>query len=144
MNKLPAYKDIRQLWNDFNISDPEAIALEVFRFQYRENPVYKSFVDALKINPQAVSGIGEIPFLPVQFFKSHTVTTTDFTPEAVFESSGTTQTINSLHYIRELPIYTQSFIKAFELFYGHPSGWCIIGLLPSYLERKHSSLVVMV
>ena len=144
MNKFPAYKDIRQLWNDFNISDPEGIAPEVFRFQYRENPVYQSFVDALKINPQTVSSITEIPFLPVQFFKSHTVTTAGFTPEAVFESSGTTQTINSRHYIRDLSIYTQSFTKAFELFYGHPSGWCIIGLLPSYLERKHSSLVVMV
>jgi len=144
LNKLPAYQDIRKLWNDFNISDLETIAPEVFRFQYRENQVYQSFVDALKINPQTVSNITEIPFLPVRFFKSHTVTTTDFTPEAVFESSGTTQTINSRHYIRDLSIYTRSFTKAFELFYGHPSDWYIIGLLPSYLERKHSSLVVMV
>ena len=144
MNKLPAYKDIRKLWNDFNMSDFERVALQTFGFQYRENRVYKSFVDALKIDPQTISHITSIPFLPVQFFKSHTITTTDFTPEAFFESSGTTQTINSRHYIRDLSIYTESFSKTFEQFYGNPAGWCIIGLLPAYLERNHSSLVAMV
>lgn len=135
---------MEQVLNDFNISDFETCALEVFRFQYQENEVYRAFVNALKINPEKVSGITRIPFLPIQFFKSHQIKTSDFVPEAVFESSGTTQSINSRHYIKDLSLYKKSFLKAFELFYGNPSEWCIIGLLPSYLERNNSSLVVMV
>lgn len=129
--------------NDFNISDFERSALEVFRFQYYENEVYQSFITALKIDPKKVSRITDIPFLPIQFFKSHIIKTSDFVPEAIFESSGTTQTINSRHFIKDISIYKKSFLKAFELFYGNPSEWCIIGLLPSYLERNNSSLVVM-
>lgn len=129
--------------NDFNISDFERSALEVFRFQYYENEVYQAFITALKIDPKKVSRITDIPFLPIQFFKSHIIKTSDFVPEAIFESSGTTQTINSRHFIKDISIYKKSFLKAFELFYGNPSEWCIIGLLPSYLERNNSSLVVM-
>ncbi|MBS1749746.1 MAG: acyl transferase [Bacteroidetes bacterium] len=130
--------------NDFNISDFESAALEIFRFQYYENEIYKAFVHALKINPDEISRITEIPFLPIQFFKSHIIKTSDFVPEAIFESSGTTQSINSRHFIKNNSIYKNSFLKAFELFYGNPAEWCIIGLLPSYLERNNSSLVVMV
>lgn len=129
--------------NDFNISDFERSALEVFRFQYYENEVYQTFVNALKIDPKKVSRITDIPFLPIQFFKSHIIKTSEFVPEVIFESSGTTQTINSRHFIKDISIYKKSFLKAFELFYGNPSEWCIIGLLPSYLERNNSSLVVM-
>ncbi len=81
--------------------------------------------------------------MPIALFKTHTIATTDFEPEVVFESSGTTQTINSKHLVKDVGLYEQSFNAAFRLFYGEPKDWCIIALLPSYLERNNSSLVMM-
>jgi hypothetical protein len=81
--------------------------------------------------------------LPISFFKTHSITTTAFTPAAIFESSGTTQTINSKHLIKDIGLYETSFTNCFKLFYGQPEEWCIIALLPSYLERNNSSLVLM-
>jgi hypothetical protein len=98
----------------------------------------------VKSDVKRVSTILAIPFLPIQFYKTHTVKTTPFEPEVIFESSGTTQTINSRQFVKETAFYRQSLIDAFEIFYGPAKGWCIIGLLPSYLERKNSSLVFMV
>lgn len=122
----------------------DTLALEVFRLQYAGNPIYRSFADALGIDPASVHNVASIPFLPVSFFKSHDVVTGDFTPELVFESSGTTGSVKSRHLVKSAALYRQSFVKAFEQFYGPVTDWCIIGLLPSYLERKHSSLVTMV
>lgn len=119
------------------------LALELFRFQYEHNSVYREYVNALQIVGDDVQRVEDIPYLPIQFFKTRDVRTTSFEPEAVFMSSGTTQTINSRHSVKSLAIYQESFMKAFELFYGPVSEWCIIGLLPSYLERSNSSLVVM-
>ena len=122
----------------------EAAALELFRYQYRENDLYRAYTDALHIAPASVKSILEIPYLPIQFFKSHTVVSGTFEPELLFESSGTTQTINSRHLVKESAIYTRSFMTAFEQFYGPVDDYVILGLLPSYLERQHSSLVRMV
>lgn len=122
----------------------EEIALEVFRFQYAQNPLYARFTEALGIKPEEIKSLLQIPFLPIGFFKTHSVVSTAFSPEAVFESSGTTGSINSQHLVKDPAIYRQSFLEGFRLFYGDPSDWCIIGLLPSYLERKNSSLVYMV
>lgn len=122
----------------------EDVATEIFRFQYQNNSIYRAYVQLLKVDPKRVSEVSKIPFLPIQFFKSHTVKTTDFEPEIVFESSGTTLTTNGYHFIKNADLYTQSFLKTFEIFYGPVEEWCIIGLLPSYLERKNSSLVFMV
>lgn len=135
-----------KLANDiFNGSvDFDTICLEVFRFQYQHNSIYKKYVDALQIDVATVGAPSEIPFLPIRFFKTHDVTATTFEPEVIFESSGTTETINSRHYVKEKRIYEQSFLYAFEQFYGDPAEWCVLGLLPSYLERQHSSLVYMV
>ncbi|MGN6420572.1 MAG: LuxE/PaaK family acyltransferase [Pseudobacter sp.] len=119
------------------------LALELFRFQYEHNSVYREYVNALQIVGDDVQRVEDIPYLPIQFFKTRDVRTTSFQPEAVFMSSGTTQTINSRHSVKSMAIYQHSFMKAFELFYGPVSEWCIIGLLPSYLERSNSSLVVM-
>ena len=134
-------------WNHkiFNVQEDnfESLALELFRFQYKHNPVYKSFVDALKIKPESVRNIKEIPFLPIEFFKSHRVITTSFDPIHVFESSGTTSMTRSMHYIKDLSCYEESFIKSFELFYGPVRDYCLLCLLPSYLERNNSSLVYM-
>ena len=118
-------------------------ALTVFRYQYQHTPVYRQFTDALHISPVQVQKIEQIPFLPIQFFKTHIIAQDNIIPETVFESSGTTQSLNSKHYVQSLAIYRQSFLNAFEAFYGNIRDWCIIGLLPSYLERNNSSLVVM-
>ena len=123
--------------------DFDAVALEVFRFQYQYSQVYRQFCNALKVEAAAVNALQKIPFLPISFFKSHIITTTEFEAETVFESSGTTQTINSKHLVRDVALYENSFTKAFELFYGKANDWCIIALLPSYLERNNSSLVMM-
>jgi phenylacetate-coenzyme A ligase PaaK-like adenylate-forming protein len=129
-----------------NVSESsfEKLALEVFRFQYRNNPVYKAYTDALGLKAGGINAIQQIPFLPIRFFKSHEIKTTDFFAEDIFESSGTTGVVSSKHFIKDTAWYESVFLKAFELFYGSVRDWCIIGLLPSYPERKNSSLVYMV
>ncbi|MBS1932832.1 MAG: acyl transferase [Bacteroidetes bacterium] len=130
----------------FNINESgfDRLAIDIFHFQYEKNPVYKSFTDALNIDPYVIDAVTKIPFLPIRFFKTHVIKTTTFEPEFIFESSGTTQTVNSRHYVKDLSVYERSFLYAFERFYGDPGEWCIIGLLPSYLERNNSSLIMMV
>jgi hypothetical protein len=120
-----------------------SLALELFQFQHQYNPVYRQYCDLLKIVPNKIDRIDKIPFLPIRFFKTHQVVSTDFEAAVIFESSGTSQTVNSRHLVKDKAIYTSSFNEAFRLFYGDPSQWCIIALLPSYLERKNSSLVMM-
>lgn len=122
----------------------EGAAIELFRYQYRENNIYRAYVDALKVDPAGVREIKKVPFLPIQFFKSHRVVCGDFTPATVFESSGTTQAINSRHEVKDADLYIRSCITCFEQFYGPVSNYVVLGLLPSYLERKSSSLVYMV
>ena len=117
------------------------LAIEVFRFQYQHNVVYHNWVNALGINRDKVNQLTDIPFLPVSLFKSHKVVTGLFEPQQIFESSGTTGTANSQHLVKDLSVYTKSFTKGFELFYGTPAKWCIIGLLPAYLERDRKSVV---
>ncbi len=122
----------------------DELALEVFRFQFGHNAVYRSFAAAIGKKPDRVKEINKIPFLPISFFKSHEIVSGTFQPEIIFESSGTTNMGNSRHLVRSLDLYRNSFMTAFELFYGKITDWCIVGLLPSYLERQHSSLVLMV
>jgi hypothetical protein len=117
----------------------------LFRYQYGfENSVYRHWFDTLGVDAAAVKKITDIPFLPISFFKSRQVTTGSFSPELIFESSGTTRTVSSRHLIKDARLYQRSFSKTFELFYGNPKDYCIIGLLPNYLEKGHSSLVKMV
>ena len=128
---------------DLQTADFDALALEIFKFQYHNNPVYQKFCDTLDTKPDHIKLVKEIPFLPISLFKTQRVVAGDWQPELVFESSGTTQTVNSKHYVKKASIYRQSFTRAFELFYGSPSDYCILALLPAYLERKNSSLVLM-
>lgn len=107
----------------------------IFNWQATHNPVYKQWVELNKSTA--------IPFLPISFFKTQDIFIGE-KPMHLFESSGTTQDVKSNHWVQDLSLYEASFLKGFELFYGKPSDYCIIGLLPSYLERKHSSLVYMV
>ena len=131
----------------FNIqsnSQFEKLSLQVFEFQYQQNQVYRTFCNHLKKTPENVISITNIPFLPIQFFKSHKVISSTNRVQEIFTSSGTTGTSTSKHYVTDLSIYEKSYLKGFEYFYGNIQDYAILGLLPSYLERKGSSLIYMV
>ena len=121
----------------------DRLALELFRHHVQHNATYRSFVQHLGIGIEAVRTVAQIPFLPVELFKRHTVGIFDHEPEAIFESSGTTGSINSRHHLADLQVYDQSLMRGFELTFGPPSDHCILALLPSYLERSNASLVYM-
>jgi hypothetical protein len=143
--ELPKEEELRQkLFQIDNETAFEQVCLKVFSFQYSHNILYKSFCDLQKKSPATVGSITEIPFLPISFFKSHKVVTTNFSEEIIFESSGTTGSINSRHFVKSTGLYEESFIKAFQTFYGDPKEYVILALLPSYMERSNSSLVYMV
>ncbi|MFC0773578.1 LuxE/PaaK family acyltransferase [Terrimonas alba] len=139
---------MRCQWKDKVLSVTAAgfdkLALEIFQFQYANNEIYRQYVDMVREDSGDIQSIEEIPFLPIRFFKSHAIKTTQFEPAVIFESSGTTGSINSRHLINDMSLYKESFTRGFELFYGPVKEWCILGLLPSYLERNNSSLVFMV
>lgn len=118
-------------------------ALELFRFQYQNNTLYRDYANHFAANPASVKELNQIPFLPVSFFKSRKVATGVFTPEIIFESSGTTGQATARHYVKHLGLYRESCVKGFEFFYGSIGNYCILGLLPAYLERTGSSLVWM-
>jgi phenylacetate-coenzyme A ligase PaaK-like adenylate-forming protein len=131
----------------FNIKSEEdfqAVALKVFKFQFENNPVYRSFCDLLYKHPSDIPNINDIPFIPIQFFKSHKIVSQTAAIQKVFTSSGTTGSITSNHYVNDLNIYKESFKKGFESFYGNIDDYVILALLPSYLEREGSSLIYMV
>lgn len=129
------------LFNSQTVTEEEV--LKVFRFQYARNDVYRAWCDHLSTDPDKILSVEQIPFLPISFFKTHKVVCGEFEPELLFESSGTTQTVNSRHYIKYAHLYEESFVKCFQRFYGNIDEYCILGLLPNYLERGNSSLVKM-
>lgn len=122
----------------------DKMALKVFRFQYENNLVYREFCDFLKTDVQKVKSIEQIPFLPIQFFKSHSVISSTNPIETTFTSSGTTGMITSKHLVTDLGIYEESYRKGFSQFYGNIEDYVVLALLPSYLEREGSSLIHMV
>ena len=134
----------KEIFNIHSSDDFERVAFEVFRFQYEEIPIYRQFCSLLKINSSKVKKIEEIPFLPIQFFKSHEIIAKDRSAETVFTSSGTTGQITSKHLVTDLKIYERSFLEGFRNLYGDPSDYVFLALLPSYLEREGSSLIYMV
>ncbi|RLD56729.1 MAG: acyl transferase, partial [Bacteroidetes bacterium] len=125
--------------NEFN-----DLAVKIFRFQYANNSIYRQFVDFYIKKPGDVKSIREIPFLPIEFFKSHKIISGAKKAQQVFLSSGTTASVRSKHYVANLELYKESFSKGFQHFYGKPEDYRIFALLPSYLERDGSSLVYMV
>lgn len=131
----------------FNINDDisfKSTALEVFNFQAKENPAYKKFIQLLNIDIKTVKELHDIPFLPIQFFKSHKIISNTNEEYITFLSSGTTGNIQSKHFVTDISVYEKSYIKGFEHFYGNIKDYAILGLLPSYLEREGSSLIYMV
>jgi phenylacetate-coenzyme A ligase PaaK-like adenylate-forming protein len=131
----------------FNISneiDFSAVSLEVFDFQYSKNDVYQSFIKNLGKNISSFENPWQIPFLPVEFFRNHKIISGPEPVQVVFESSGTTGSSNpGRHYVTDLSVYEESFLKSFRIFYGEPDEFIILALLPSYTERNGSSLVYM-
>jgi hypothetical protein len=126
-----------------NILHFDELAVALFRHQFLYNPVYYHYCSHLQVTLEQVKVAADIPFLPVSFFKTHEVKTGVFEPEAIFTSSTTTGSTPSRHLVKNLDLYEQSFMKAFHLFYGSPQQYVILALLPSYLEREGSSLILM-
>lgn len=122
------------------------LALKIFHYQAENCEVYKNYLFALGAKIDKISKIEQIPFLPIEFFKSHKITTNNLQAASnalVFTSSGTTGEATSKHFVSDVGIYKKSFSKGFFNFYGSPSDYCILALLPSYLERDGSSLIFM-
>ena len=132
------------VFNIQNQSDFKTCALQVFRHQFKNNAIYRSFCDLLYIHSSDVKKVEEIPFLPIQFFKSHAVLSSNQAVKETFTSSGTTGSSVSKHMVTDLSWYTKSYTKGFEYFYGPIEEYTVLGLLPNYLERDGSSLIYMV
>ena len=126
------------------IDDFESMAVKIFKYQFDNNKIYRSFCDLINKNPSDITNSNQIPFLPIKFFKSHTVLSSNQSIEKKFISSGTTNTNLSTHYITDLKLYESSFENSFKYFFGDIKEFTILALLPSYLENKNSSLIYMV
>lgn len=134
------FKDkVRSLKSD----EFEGLALELFHFQARENAVYREFLGHLKIKPQAVNSLEELPYMPIGFFKQRRVSIYDKPAPTIFSSSGTTGQQTSKHHVYDLAFYHESSLANFAYFYGDVANYCVLALLPSYLEREGSSLIFM-
>ncbi len=138
-------EEIRQ--SIFKISGDEDfndLALKIFRFQYETNAIYREFSNLLRKDPDNIGHYLQVPFLPISLFRDHKIISGDgLQYEKVFTSSGTTGSIPSRHFIRDLKLYEESFTRSFQLFYGEPEKFRFLALLPGYLERQGSSLVYM-
>lgn len=132
-----------RIFSIFSLREFEKISLEVFNHQYHHVAPYRRFCDLLKISPKTVTQPTQIPFLPIEFFKSHSIIAQGEKPQITFKSSGTTGAVPSKHLVSDLNWYEKSFNLAFERFYGKVQDLVILALLPSYLERDGSSLVYM-
>jgi phenylacetate-coenzyme A ligase PaaK-like adenylate-forming protein len=130
----------------FSIGDEQRFndaALEIFKYQAKNCVVYREFVEGLQIDPQQISTVDHLPFLPIEFFKSHAILSSQAPIDVTFTSSGTTGITTSSHFVTDVSWYTKSFRKAFGLFYGDIENYTVLALLPSYLEREGSSLIYM-
>jgi hypothetical protein len=131
----------------FEITSPgefNAKALEIFHFQQQNCEPYQRFIRYLGLDPSTITSVENIPFLPIELFKTELVHHAPQLPELLFTSSGTTGQQVSRHYVTDPAIYRASVLEGFRLFFGEPANYCIMGLLPGYMERKESSLVYMV
>ena len=138
---------MQNLKDIFSISTPQEFnekALQVFNYQYKNNSVYRTYCDLLRRKPQDINHIEEIPFLPISFFKSHKVISSEASAEVTFSSSGTTGAQTSKHYVTNINVYEESFRRGFTHFYNTVDNYAVLALLPSYLEREGSSLIYMV
>jgi phenylacetate-coenzyme A ligase PaaK-like adenylate-forming protein len=141
MNGLKSFKERLKILNDNSIN---GYLLELFNFQVNNNPVYREYVKAIGINARSIVKSEDVPFLPISLFKYRKIKTTSWNEELIFESSGTAGMDTSKHYIQDEGFYKDISTTIFQQFYGNPKDYVILALLPSYLERKNSSLIYMV
>ncbi len=134
---------IKDILNIKSSAQFNELALKLFHYQVKNNAVYKQYVSLINVKPDRIKKVEEIPFLPINFFKNHKVLIGDKS-QVVFSSSGTSGSVVSKHYVRDSSIHSASFNQCFKYFYQHPENYNILALLPSYIERKNSSLVYMV
>ncbi|MEN8764895.1 MAG: acyl transferase [Wenyingzhuangia sp.] len=127
-----------------NTHNFEEQALAVFQYQAARCQVYKDFLRFLNINPKKITAVQDIPFLPIQFFKSHAIVSNQKPIEETFLSSGTTGMRQSKHLVTDVTLYEKSYLNTFENFYGNIKEYTVLALLPSYLERNGSSLIYMI
>ena len=132
-----------QVFSISNNAQFNAAALRVFRHQAANCAVYAKFIEGLRVDASKIDRIEQIPFLPVEFFKSHAVVSNNYPVEVSFSSSGTTGITTSRHLVTDVSWYVESFRRAFRLFYGDIKDYTLLALLPSYLEREGSSLIYM-
>jgi len=125
--------------NEFN-----ALALNIFKLQAQNCHVYREYIFHLGIDADEVTEVIQIPFLPISFFKSHSVLSSTDPVEITFSSSGTTGMVQSSHHVTDVKLYEQSYLQAFAGFYGNVNEYCFLALLPSYQQRSGSSLIYMV
>ena len=135
---------VDSIFNIKTTSDFEHLAIQIFNYQATNCNIYKQFLAHLKIEPRTIFTIKDIPFLPIEFFKSHTILAKDEVVDIIFSSSGTTGALTSKHHISDVALYKKSYINGFAHFYGNIEDYIVLALLPSYLERKDSSLIYMV
>jgi len=133
-----------EIFNIKSEQDFNSIAIELFHYQFEQNPVYRDFVINLSISPSAIKHFTNIPFLPVSFFKTQRILTGFLDPEMVFRSSGTSGMERSSHLVGDVSVYKQSLLTGFEFFYGNPAGYKILALVPDPLKNPDSSLAFMV
>lgn len=131
------------IFNIKNEADFETCAFQTFQYQFENNRTYRSFCDLLYVHPSDITKIEDIPFLPIQFFKSHEIVSNQHPFQETFTSSGTTGSTPSKHLVTDISVYEESYRKGFEYFYGNIENYVVLALLPNYLERKGSSLVYM-
>lgn len=140
---MDTFKDFETQLYAINEVPFENIALRLFRFQVKNNPIYRRYVDYLGTNVSQVESLVKIPFLPISFFKHHNIQTGAWTPEVEFRSSGTTGQNVSRHFVHDLGFYHRNAERCFSAFFGNPKDYHFLALLPSYLERAESSLITM-
>jgi phenylacetate-coenzyme A ligase PaaK-like adenylate-forming protein len=132
-----------QVFSIQNKRDFETTALQIFRYQAENCPTYHDFLTALNTDVSAIETVEQIPFLPIEFFKTHHIVSSPGQVQIKFTSSGTTGAATSRHSVTDVSWYQKSFRKGFDIFYGDISNYCVLALLPSYLEREGSSLIYM-
>lgn len=140
MDNFNTFKSLLYTLNAQNVTD---IALRLFRFQAEHNPVYSKYIHHLGVKPERVNKLTEIPFLPISFFKTQVLKTTEWQDQTRFTSSGTTGSTTSTHFIADLDFYVTHAERCFKHFFGSLEQYHIFALMPSYLERKDSSLIAM-
>lgn len=138
------YEQLKKAIQNIHEDAFEDIALQVFNYQKQNNPLYQEFINLLGLSSKNIQNLEDIPFLPIQFFKSHSIKTGHWKAVTTFSSSGTTQTIQSKHYLKNKDWYIRNSCNAFEAQYGPLKDYIVLALLPSYLEREGSSLIYMV